>query len=494
VSVLGIDVGTTGCKAIVVSSRGVILGHAHREYSLQTPAPGWAELDAAEVWAAISSVSREVILAAPGSIDAVGVSSAGEVALPTTRDGSPLGPAIVSLDTRSLPEFDRLVDTVGLEKLTSYGGFEPRAHQTVTRWLWLHEHQPELYGRAHWLVGWMELICLRLGLAPTMDRSLAVRSLGFDVQRGDWDLNFFAELGLDDAKLSNVVASGELIGHARGEGCDDLGLQRGTPVIAGGLDQLCAAYGLAIEQDSTAMIALGTTGVLAACTGSGPIDPSLPRVPFVDEGTELIIGGTPAGAALLRWFREEFAGVTSQSASAGENETYEALLAGVDDVRASVLVLPHLGGSRVAFGDPKAAGAITGLTFGTRRVELVRALLDGVAYELAEIRDLFVQHGVEIPALVAAGGGSRSSAWIQIVADTLGVDVDSTASSDVAAYGAARFASGSDLPPLQPIESFRPRAEWMHYHATRREAFVATFEGLRRVRAATNAYDAGAVT
>ena len=142
-------------------------------------------------------------------------------------------------------------------------------------------------------------------------------------------------------------------------------------------------------------------------------------------------------------------------------DAYDVMLEGVDDTRTSVLVLPHLGGSRAAFGDPDATGVLTGLTFGTRRVDIVRALLDGVAYELCEIHDHFTKHDIPVRSLLATGGGSRSRAWMQVCADATGMSVHSTETGDAAAYGAAGLAflgtaGDTDLPVLEPREVLGP--------------------------------------
>jgi xylulokinase len=157
------------------------------------------------------------------------------------------------------------------------------------------------------------------------------------------------------------------------------------------------------------------------------------------------------------------------------------------DRPSSVLVLPHLGGSRVAFNDPDATGALIGLTFGTRRADVVRALLDGVAYEIAALHDRFTENAISLSSLLATGGGSRSRAWMQITADATGTIIRSTATADAAAYGAARLASlaraeETEMPVLQPRETFEPRHNWAEYHARRRQAFVAAVDALRRAR------------
>src|SRR5579864_2308174 len=304
-SLLGLDVGTTGCKAVVVTADGEVVGRAYREYGLRTPRAGWAELDADEVWEALSWVSRTATHAVDEPVEALAVAAAGEVALPVADNGSALAPAIVSIDTRAGGQFALLVGDVGWQRLRDLGGFAPHPYHTIARWLWLRDSTPEIYRRARWLVGWMELVCLRLNLPPTVDHSIAVRSLAFDLGDEQWDDSLLEDVGLIPAKLPRVVPSGTLVGHAEGRGCAELGIPPGTMVVAGGLDQLCAAHGIGIGSDSSAMVSLGTTAVLAACTRNDDVSAMLPRVPWLLPGTSLVIGGSPAGGALLQWFRDQ---------------------------------------------------------------------------------------------------------------------------------------------------------------------------------------------
>ncbi len=339
----------------------------------------------------------------------------------------------------------------------------------------------------------MDFVCIRLDLAPCVDRSLAVRSAAFDLRRNTWDDGLLDELGLSSEKLPRVVASGEVIGRAHGGGCEQLGIAEGTLVVAGGVDQLCADYGIGPLQDGEAMLSIGTVVVLTVdvATGANNLSPELPRVPGVTPGRSLVIAGSPAGGALLRWFRTQFPTGEAGGPMPSNVDPFDFMLAGVDNVRSSIIVLPHLGGSRFAFEDPAATGAIVGLTYSTTRVEVVRALLDGVAYEIAEMVDRLTAFGVQTRGFVATGGGSRSPEWMQIIADATGFPISSTASSEGAAYGAARLGARYEDPPVQLSPLPRPhdyaaRTGWAEYHAARRTSFRSAFRALRN-----STYDRG---
>ena len=192
----------------------------------------------------------------------------------------------------------------------------------------------------------------------------------------------------------------------------------------------------------------------------------------------LALAGTPAGGALLRWFETSILGSPDEPGAG---------LEALEDHRTDVLALPHLGGSRAAFADPEASGAIVGLRFATSRRDIVRALLDGVAYELAVILERFKTAGVEITSLRAVGGGSRSNVWLQTISDAVGLTVETTATSFAAALGAAaiaRLGPGVDLDHEIVVvrETISPRAEWFDYHRTRSRRFRQLYSSLAAER------------
>jgi xylulokinase len=248
--------------------------------------------------------------------------------------------------------------------------------------------------------------------------------------------------------------------------------------VVGGLDQACAAFALGVDA-AHGMLTLGTTAVVGiARDGRDGIPIEIPPVPMVDGRGWLAMAGSPAGGTALRWLRDRVL------RAKGPGDRDEGRL--VDEVakhRTDALFLPHLGGSRVAFDDPGATAAFTGLTHASDRTDLVRAVLDGVAYEVAMLLRRLSGAGLQVATLRANGGGSRSRGWMQLIADATGLPVESVAGTDSAARGAARLALADTSGAVEDV-AFRvdPRPGWRGYHDERLSRYVRTYEALRAIR------------
>ena len=504
-TLLGVDVGTTGCKAVVVGADGVPLASAYREYPLAVPRPGWAELDPDGVWEAVCATIREVTALSPEPPRALAFATLGEAVTPIDASGAALAPTMVSFDGRALACHEQLVAAVGPERIVAITGLAPQPHYAVAKWCWLAAETPEVHRRAATLACFGDLAAVRLGLPPVIDHTMATRTMAFDAAGECWSQEILDASGIDAAKLPAPVPSGTVVGPVAARKARDLGLAEGAVLVAGALDQVCAAHGVGIgaAPDGAAMLSVGTVAVLAGVIAGPPAPPAgggraataVPTVPYVmpgpglgdpsrpaevrapatgpneGPGSRLAIAGTPAGGAVLRWYRDRFGaaeslpggGTTSdrprheraatvataetvpggEAAGESEGDFYDRLVAGAADVETDLIALPHFAGSRTAFADPGATAALVGLTFATERRHVVRALLEGVALETAVMAEQLTAVGAPVTALRAAGGGSRSRPWMQIFADVLGVPVESTASADAAAVGAARIAGAA---------------------------------------------------
>ena len=442
-TLLGVDVGTTGCKAAAVGLDGSLLATAYREYPLVTPQPGWAELDPDGVWDAVCAAIREVTAAVAEPPRALAFATLGEAVTPIDESGAALAPTIVSFDGRAGACHEELVAALGAERLAAVCGVAPQPHYSVAKWRWLATETPDTYRRAATLACFGDLCAVRLGLPPVIDCTMATRTLAFDAAGECWSPEILGAAGVDVAKLPTPVPTGTVVGAVASRQARDLGLADGALLVTGGLDQVCAAHGVGIAGDGDAMLSLGTVAVLAAVTGTGSLGATaVPTVPYVQPTKRLAIAGTPAGGAVLRWWRDRFAAADSEipgGAGTGDG-SYDRIVAGAADVETDLIALPHFAGARTAFADPRATAALVGMTFATERRHVVRALLEGVALETAVMAERLAEAGAAVASLRAVGGGSRSPVWMQIFADVLGVPVDSTASADAAAVGAALIA------------------------------------------------------
>ena len=459
-TLLGVDIGTTGCKAAAVSTEGVPLATAYREYPLLTPRPGWAELDPDVVWEATRSAVREVTSAGVAPPRAMAVSSLGEAVTPIDGQGRPLGPSIVSFDRRAAACHDRLVERVGRGRIERVTGLAPMPHYTVAKWSWLATEAPDVYRAAARLVCYGDLVAVRLGLEPVIDHTMAARTLAFDQSSRSWDPGILEAAGIEEAKLPTPAPSGTVIGAIPREHSLDLGLAPGAALVAGGLDQACAAYAVGVGSAgvdgagvgsagvgsaASALLSLGTVAVLAMVLAEGrPRPTAVPTGPHVVEGRSLTVAGAPGGGAVLRWYRDVLGAADAERARKhGHADFYDTVVSSAAEVETEAIVVPHFAGSRAAFADPDSLGVMAGLTFATDRRHLVRALLEGVALETAVMAERLAAAVGPVASLRAAGGGSQSAVWMQIFADVLGVPVESAASSYAAAVGAALIAGSA---------------------------------------------------
>jgi len=446
VTLLGVDVGTTGCKAAVVGPEGSVQATAYREYPLETPRPGWAELDPDGVWDAVCAAIREATTAVAEPPRALAFATLGEAVTPIDASGAALAPTIVSFDGRAGGCYEEMVAAVGAERLTAVCGMAPQPHYSVAKWRWIAREMPDTYRRAALLACFGDLCAVRLGLPPVIDHTMATRTLAFDAASHCWSPEILDAAGVDAGKLPTPAPTGTVVDAVAAPLARDLGLADGALLVTGGLDQVCAAHGVGIAGDGSAMLSLGTVAVLAAVTGTdSPGATAVPTVPYVQPMKRLAIAGSPAGGAVLRWWRDRFATVevTAPGGAGTEGESYDRIVDAAADVETDLIALPHFAGSRTAFADPEARAALVGLTFATERRDIVRALLEGVALETAVMAERLAEAGAPVTSLRAAGGGSRSAVWMQIFADVLGIPVDSTASADAAAVGAALIAGAA---------------------------------------------------
>ncbi|HVM70399.1 MAG TPA: FGGY-family carbohydrate kinase, partial [Anaerolineales bacterium] len=258
-SLLGIDVGTSGCKAAVFSEDGRLLDLAYEEYDYDCPRPGWAEMDSPGIW---SLVKRTIAKAAAGThgdpVRAICVSSLGESVVPVTFNRKVLGPALLNFDIRGEEYLEGLRGRIDPELLYRVNGNTLSNQFTLTKLKWLKQHQPDLYRQADLFLPWSGFIAFMLGADARTDYSLANRTLLFDLEQQDWSERLLDLAGLDRQKLPATVPSGAVIGALAGGIAAELGLPAGIPLVSGGHDQCCNSVGGGVLAPGQALYGMGT--------------------------------------------------------------------------------------------------------------------------------------------------------------------------------------------------------------------------------------------
>lgn len=432
---LGIDVGTSGCKAVLVGEHGAVIAAATRDYPLHTPQAAWAEQDPADWWHATCEAISDVLeRASAESADVASVGLTGQmhglVLLDTA--GVVLRPAILWNDQRSAAQCAEIERRIGLERGLEHTGNRVLPGFTAPKLLWVRAHEPETYARVAHVLLPKDYVRYRLTGALGTDVSDASGTSVFDVRNRRWSGAMLDALDLPAAWWPDAAESSEVTAHVSPEGAASSSLLEGTPVVAGAGDQAAGAVGAGIVEAGALSVTLGTSGVVFAATDAYRADAEgrLHAFCHAVPGRWHLMGVTLAAAGSLHWWRDAVA------------SDFDALLdeaAAVPPGSERLLFLPYLSGERTPHADPDARGAFFGLTLRHGRAHLTRAVLEGVAFSLRDVLSLLSEAGVQADAARIAGGGARSPLWRQIVADVLGLTL-TPSTTDGAAYGAALLA------------------------------------------------------
>ena len=447
-TVVGLDVGTTGVKALAVSADGEVLGRAERGYELSTPRPGWAEQDP-EDWVRAAAEALSALDVEPAGIGLSGQMH-GLVAL--GADERPLRPALLWNDQRAGVECRELEEHVGLERLVGATGNRALPGFTAPKVLWLRRHEPETYARIRHVLLPKDYVRLRLTGEHATDVADASGTLLLDVARRRWSDELLDLLEIPREWLPTALESPEVSGE-----------WDGVPVAAGAGDQAAAALGVGVAGPGPVSVVLGTSGVVFAGLDAYAADPEARAHVFCHAlpGTWHAMGVMLSAAGSLRWLRDVV------------GESYDELVREAQrwpPGAEGLVFAPYLAGERTPHADPDARGAFVGLSLRHDRGALVRAVLEGVAFGLRDSLELLRELGARPESGRVSGGGARSRLWLEIVASVLGLPLELTSAEDGSAYGAALLggvAGGVWANPLEAVaatafirETIEPNEAW----------------------------------
>jgi len=439
---LGIDVGTGGTRAVLVDEGGAVVASATREHApFASPEVGWAEQDARDWWRAAAEAVRAVV-AEEGAEEIGGVGFSGQMhgAVLLDAGGEVLRPALIWCDQRTDRQCRELTERVGAERLIELVSNPALTNFTLTKMLWVREHEPELWGRVRTVLLPKDYVRLRLTGERATDVADASGTLLFDVARRRWSEQMLDAVGMDASLLPAAFESPEVTGRVSREGAEATGLREGTPVVAGAGDQAAGAVGMGIVRPGAVSATIGTSGVVFAATDRPALDRRgrLHTFCHAVPGRWHVMGVTQAAGLSLRWFRDTFGAGSDDGRDPYERLSEEAAAAPAG--AGGALWAPYLMGERTPHLDPHARAALTGLTAAHTRAHVVRAVLEGVAFSLRDTLTIFGEMGVPVENIRLGGGGARSPLWRQIQADVYGRAVEILAAEEGAAYGAALLA------------------------------------------------------
>jgi xylulokinase len=452
-SLLGIDVGTTGCKAAVFSETGLLLSFAYDEYDILRPRPGWSELDAGEVWnrvrrtvgTAVSGAARNPrSTATQDPVRAVAVSSMGEAMVPVSRDRRILGPSLLMIDSRGEEYLPLLESAVGAGELYRINGNILGTQFSLPKLMWIRDNAPEVYAGAWKFLLWSGFVSFMLGAEPVVDYALAGRTLLFDVDARAWSKTIADAAGIALEKLPDPVQAGTRIGSVSGPIAAELGLAAGTPIIAGTHDQCANAVGCGVIEAGYGMSGMGTYLCFVPVFAERKPAGSMMRWGLSTEHHaapgKFVTFIYNQGGLLLKWYRDTFARADREAAERSGKDVYELLIREVPRAPSSVLVLPHftVTGPPEFIGD--SSGVIVGLKLDTTRGDILKGIMEGAVFYHKGVVDSIAENGIDMREMRAVGGGSKSDAWLQICADILGMPMVRAKVAEAGCLGAAILA------------------------------------------------------
>ena len=480
--VLGIDISTTGAKALIVAENGEVVATATTEYPLSTPRPLWSEQDPADWWAGIqASIKGALSQAGLTGEDIVGIGLTGQMhgLVLLDKEGQVLRPAILWNDQRTGAQCQWITKKVGFEQLLAWTGNPALTGFTAPKIIWVREHEPEIYAHIAHILLPKDYVRLQLTGAYATDLAGASGTLLLDVRARDWSEGMLQALDIPREWLPPCHEGPQVTGMVNQAAAAATGLKAGTPVVGGGGDQAAQATGVGAVNPGVVALTLGTSGVVFAPTDAPVIEPRgrLHAFCHAVPGRWHLMGVMLSAAGALRWYHDLWA----------PEQSYDEFLlpaASVEPGCEGLVFLPYLTGERTPYPDPNARGAFVGLTVRHGLDHMTRAVLEGVAFGLRDSMELLREISGDITQVRASGGGARSLLWRQILADVLNCELVTVNVTEGAAYGAALLAGvGAGIWPdvdtacdsaVHIMDHVRPQMEQVE----RYEILYQTYHGL----------------
>lgn len=471
---VGIDVGTTGVKAIAIDPSGQMIARSEHRYPLSTPRPGWSEQDPQLWWQATQASLAALAASGANEVRSVGLSGQMHGLVCLDSSDRVLRPAMLWNDQRTGAECAEIEERIGLQRLIQLTGNRALTGFTAPKLLWLRRHEPDVYAQiAHVLLP-KDYVRLRMTGEHAIDVADASGTLLFDVAGRRWSDQVTQALEVPESWLPRALESPEVSGHTRD----------GVPVAAGAGDQAAAALGAGVDRPGPLSVVLGTSGVVFAALPSFAADPEARVHVFCHAvpGSWHAMGVMLSAAGSLQWFHDALAAGAQYAELDAEASRWQPGTEGL-------FFLPYLAGERTPHSDPDARGAFVGLSLRHDRGAMVRAVMEGVAYGLRDSYELLRALGVRAESGRASGGGARSRLWLRILAAILDLPIELTAVEEGSAYGAALLgavAAGEFADVHEAVDAcvrvrevIEPDARWRESYAEGYQRFRDLYPALR---------------
>jgi len=440
---LGLDVGTSGVKAVLVSPSGDVRASATTPLMLSTPHPGWAEQDPLDWWEASLASIRSVRSQADGAgIAGVGISGQMHSSVFLDRGGDVVRPALLWCDGRTTEECREIERRVGGEaKLRDLVSNPALEGFTLPKVLWLRNHEPEAFRLVATVMLAKDYIRYRLTGELATEPSDASATLMYDTARLRWSKEILDAMDLNGSLMPEVGGSSDVLGRVNDDGAAASGLPTGTPVVGGGADNACGAAGVGVVAPGEAVASWGTSGTLLAPMSEPRVDPALRAHTFchVVPDTWYLMGVVLSAGGAFAWYRDQFARELAGDPDADRKLDDEA--ASAPRGAEGISFLPYLQGERTPHRNASARGALLGLSLAHTRAHVTRAVIEGVCFALRDSLEILRSLGFTLNEVLFTGGGARSPLVRRMLAEVFGIPVATVNREEGPAYGAALLAA-----------------------------------------------------
>lgn len=494
---IGLDIGTSSVKGVLVDEAGQVLARASGDYPLLVPRPGWTEQQPEDWWTASEQVLTELTTQADTTPAAIGLTGQMHGAVFLDASGAVIRPAILWNDQRTGEACTLIEQAVGSDELRRITGNPALTGFQAPKILWLRDNEPEHYARVAHVLLPKDYIRYRLSGAFATDVSDAAGTLLLDLHSRDWSDEVLDALDIPRAWLAEVFESPEVCCDVSVDGARTTGLAAGIPIVAGASDNAAAAVGGGIVQSGMALVSIGTSGVVFAHADRATPDISGELHCFCHAvpGAYSLMGVSLASGGSLQWFADRIASEEAAVAKRLGRNLHELLAAEADTVAPGaddLYFLPYLAGERTPHMDADARGAWIGLSLSHDRRHLVRAILEGVAFALRDSLSRIEAQGTVPDRLLLGGGGAHSDVWRRIIAAVLNKPVAVQQDQEGPAYGAtvlaavgagvySDVAAAVSLMVDTPTDFEAPDADLVAEYAPRYETFTRLYPALRAV-------------
>lgn len=432
---LGIDVGTTGTKTLLVAADGSVMKHAYRSYETDKPMVGWSEQRAEDWWLAVTETVKELCAEAEvaENVAAISLSVQGGTIVATDAEFCSLHPALVWNDSRCKSQRDAFLQEVGTDAdLYQITGWHLTYGSPVLQLRWLRENRPEVFAKAAWFLSVPDYICAKMTGIPTVDLSSVGINRLCDIKRGIYAEKLLEFVGISQEKLPRIVRSGEAIGYLTEKAAQELGLTTKTVVVAGAHDQYAVALGAGACKPGDFVVGTGTCWVITAISDTPHFDSGLNQSIAASPNTWGTLWSLPSGGVCLEWLRKKLHHDEKLMTYEKINHTAVSRCAAEE----GLFFYPFSG--RAEAGKTFRRGTFIGLDLSHDIYDLARAVMEGVAFQTVwMLENIQMTSGT---AVRLSGGASQSELWCQIVANTAGVPVVIPQFADLACVGAAILA------------------------------------------------------